>query len=251
MDVFCNIQRTGRNWYQGRTAIRLWGLYQSIEKMEHLTQALLSLLPSKQRESGIQRENSQTHPSWKQWPMNWKAGQPQSRQSTLGPPKYTMPANRNFTCCRTLQKTNQRSPTNTQPQTTTEWQEITDKREEPLAKRHLVQKVPQPELKELPPLQVGDFVQIQNQYGNRPTKWNNIGFVTEVLPHRQYRIMLDGSWRATLRNRRFLKKIFPVCHQMKQILLDPYTHQPRRYLQRIWTRIQKHRYNQQHHLQNW
>ena len=80
-------------------------------------------------------------------------------------------------------------------------QEIADKREEAPAERHLVQKVPQPELKGLPPLQVGDFVQIQNQYGNRLTKWNNTGFVTQVLPHRQCRIAVDGSRRATLRNR--------------------------------------------------
>ena len=102
-----------------------------------------------------------------------------------------------------------------------EWQEIADKREEALEKRYLIQKLPQPEPKELPPLQVRDSVQIQKQYGSRLKKWNSTGFVTEVLPHRQYCIMVDGSRWATLRNRWFLKKIFPICRETKEILLEP------------------------------
>ena len=50
---------------------------------------------------------------------------------------------------------------------------------------------------------------MQNQAGNTPLKWNNTGTVVEVKPHRQYRIMIDGSRRITLRNRRFIKKIQP------------------------------------------
>ncbi|XP_066928234.1 uncharacterized protein [Clytia hemisphaerica] len=50
----------------------------------------------------------------------------------------------------------------------TEWQEIASKREVALAKRHLV-KPPQETTKELPPLNIGDSVQIQNQNGNQPT----------------------------------------------------------------------------------
>jgi len=94
-----------------------------------------------------------------------------------------------------------------------EWQEIGDKREEALAKRHLTKKTPTLSARELQPLNVGDSVQIQNQNGTRPTKWNNTGFVTETLPNRQYRVVVDGSRRATLRNRRYLKQIFPVCRQ--------------------------------------
>ena len=37
--------------------------------------------------------------------------------------------------------------------------------------------------------------------------WNKTGRIVEVLPHRQYRIRVDGSGRTTLRNRRFLKAI--------------------------------------------
>ena len=57
---------------------------------------------------------------------------------------------------------------------------------------------------ELPILQVGDYVAIQNQVTKR---WDISGLVVEVLPNRQYRIRVDGSGRVTLRNRRFMKKI--------------------------------------------
>ena len=61
--------------------------------------------------------------------------------------------------------------------------------------------------KTLQPLQKGDIVSIQNQTGNRPAKWNNTGTIVEVRPHRQYRVMIDGSSSVTLRNRRFLRRI--------------------------------------------
>ena len=62
----------------------------------------------------------------------------------------------------------------------------------------------------LEPLSVGDPVQIQNQSGNRPNKWYNTGIVSECLPNRQYSVVVDGSRRVTLRNRRFLRKITPL-----------------------------------------
>ena len=58
----------------------------------------------------------------------------------------------------------------------------------------------------LEPLEVGDTVFVQNQTGCRPKKWSNKGKVVKVLPHRQYGIMIDGSRRLTLRNRKFLRK---------------------------------------------
>ena len=60
--------------------------------------------------------------------------------------------------------------------------------------------------KPLPPLKLGDCVRIQNQIGNCPKKWNNIGKIIEVKPYRQYLVQPNGSRRATLRNRKFLKK---------------------------------------------
>ena len=65
----------------------------------------------------------------------------------------------------------------------------------------------------LEPLKTGDSVQIQNQSGNKPKQWHNTGVVTEVLPNRQYYVIVDGSRRITVRNRKFLRKIVPVCRQ--------------------------------------
>ena len=64
--------------------------------------------------------------------------------------------------------------------------------------------------KRLPALNVGDCVSIQNQTGNRPKKWSNTGTIVEVLPHRQYKVVVDGSRRITLRNRKFLRKTSPI-----------------------------------------
>ena len=59
---------------------------------------------------------------------------------------------------------------------------------------------------------------MQNQYGNHPKKWSNTGLVADVLPNRQYQVIVDGSRRVTLRNRKFLKKITPIARRND---LDP------------------------------
>ena len=59
----------------------------------------------------------------------------------------------------------------------------------------------------LPPLVVGDMVRIQNQTTTRKIKWDKTGTVVEVLPNRQYSVMVSGSRRLTSRNRRHLRKI--------------------------------------------
>jgi hypothetical protein len=93
-----------------------------------------------------------------------------------------------------------------------EWRAIGDARETALAKRAL-----KPSSRYvgggLPELEVGDCVQVQNQCGNYPKKWFNTGIVSNRLPHRKYEVILDGSRRASLRNRRFLKKISPISRQ--------------------------------------
>ena len=91
-----------------------------------------------------------------------------------------------------------------------EWGMIAESRERALAKRAIITA---PSNKELTPLNVGDCVQVQNQTGNHPNKWYSTGVVAEVLPNRQYHIVLDGSRRITLRNRRFLKKVTPICRR--------------------------------------
>ena len=48
-------------------------------------------------------------------------------------------------------------------------------------------------------------VAVQNQGNKRPCKWDRTGQITEVLPHHQYQVRMDGSGRITLRNRRFIR----------------------------------------------
>ena len=62
----------------------------------------------------------------------------------------------------------------------------------------------------LPELRIGDFVQIQNQDGHYPRRWTKTGRIVETCGNRQYQVRVDGSNRITLRNRRFLRKIYPV-----------------------------------------
>ena len=61
--------------------------------------------------------------------------------------------------------------------------------------------------RDLPSLDVGDMVQIQNQRGNAPRRWSKSGKIVEKLEFDQYLVKVDGSGRLTRRNRRFLKKI--------------------------------------------
>ncbi len=96
-----------------------------------------------------------------------------------------------------------------------EWGAIADAREMELAKR-LVKTDPSAK-KELDQLNVGDCVQIQNQTGNHPKRWFNTGVVGEALPNRQYNVVVDGSRRISLRNRRFLKKIDPICRKQRDL----------------------------------
>ena len=63
--------------------------------------------------------------------------------------------------------------------------------------------------KNLPSLQVGDHVFIQNQTGNNPNQWNKTGVVVEVGPHYSYLVSVDGSRNITKRNRKFLRKFSP------------------------------------------
>ena len=92
-----------------------------------------------------------------------------------------------------------------------EWDEIADWREKALAKRcsKIHEKLSE-HTKELPQLSRGDLVLVQNQLGNSPRRWEKRGTVTEVLPNRQYRVMMDGSRRISLRNRKFLRKFIPL-----------------------------------------
>ena len=54
----------------------------------------------------------------------------------------------------------------------------------------------------LTPLSAQTAVRVQSK-----GLWNKSGRIVEALPHRQYRVRLDGSGRITLRNRKFLKPV--------------------------------------------
>lgn len=91
------------------------------------------------------------------------------------------------------------------------WQDTLDRREDALRNRHMKASERWSEhTKRLPPLRVGDFVRLQNQVGPHPTKWDKTGRVIEVRQFDQYVIRVDGSGRATLRNRKFLRKYLPA-----------------------------------------
>ena len=64
--------------------------------------------------------------------------------------------------------------------------------------------------KDLKPIPTGSIVQVQNQKGKDPLRWDRSGVVVEDLGNQQYTVRMDGSGRVTLRNRRFLRKIEPV-----------------------------------------
>ena len=90
------------------------------------------------------------------------------------------------------------------------WQETMHNREIALAKRHSREKEKWSQnTRQLPPLQVGDHVYLQNLIGNHPRRWERTGVVIEVRQFHQYAIRIDGSGRVTLRNRQHLRKFTP------------------------------------------
>ena len=92
------------------------------------------------------------------------------------------------------------------------WKAVADWRELALAPRSakLHDRLSQ-QTKELPPLDVGDCVLIQNLLGNHPKRWDKRGVVIQAdAEHRQYKVMTFGSRRMTIRNRRHLRKFTPV-----------------------------------------
>ena len=93
-----------------------------------------------------------------------------------------------------------------------EWRIAADDREKAMRKRHLKGiETYNEHSKDLQELHENDHVAVQNQDGNHPNRWDRTGKIVEKLPYRQYRVKMDGSNRVTLRNRRFLRKIDPVC----------------------------------------
>ena len=88
-----------------------------------------------------------------------------------------------------------------------EWSELADARETAYRRRQLHAAAKYASPKDHYPLDTGQTVSIQNQTGHHHTHWDKTGRIVETLPNRQYRVLIDGSRRTTLRNRRFLRQI--------------------------------------------
>ena len=63
--------------------------------------------------------------------------------------------------------------------------------------------------RDLGKLTLGDNVRVQNQTGEKPTRWDNTGVVVEVKEFDQYLVKMDRTGRLSLRNMKFLRKIIP------------------------------------------
>ena len=83
-----------------------------------------------------------------------------------------------------------------------------DKREKALAKRHVVgQEVWSRNTKDLPVLNVGQHVLVQNQKGPRSKRWEMSGSIVEVQSNQTYLVRMDGSGRISRRHRQLLKAV--------------------------------------------
>ena len=58
---------------------------------------------------------------------------------------------------------------------------------------------------------------IQNQHGCKPTKWDRSGVIVEVRDFDKYIVKVDGSGRLTLRNRKYLKKLFSDLELLQRL----------------------------------
>ena len=103
-----------------------------------------------------------------------------------------------------------------------QWREAWKAKEEALKTRYVkTMESLNEHSRQLVPLQQGDRVMIQNQNGRFPKKWDKSGVVTEVLPFEQYTLKVDGSWRVTRRNRRFLKAFEPATVTIEPVRSTP------------------------------
>ena len=92
-----------------------------------------------------------------------------------------------------------------------DWRIAADERERALRTRHVkAVEVYDEHAKDLPELEEGDHVAVQNGNGSHPKRWDKTGRIMRKFPFRQYHVKVDGSNRLTLRNRKFLRKIDPV-----------------------------------------
>ena len=91
------------------------------------------------------------------------------------------------------------------------WRELLDHREHAMARRHIAGREQWgAHTKSLAKLVQGDNVFLQNLVGNHPRRWERTGKVVECKEYDQYLVKVDGTGRATLRNRKHLRKFQPI-----------------------------------------
>ena len=76
----------------------------------------------------------------------------------------------------------------------------------------------------MPDLVDGDLCRIQNQSGRFPKRWDKVGKIVEACGNHQYVVMVAGSGRLTLRNRKYLKKV--SCSALPQVYDVPLSSKP-------------------------
>ena len=102
-----------------------------------------------------------------------------------------------------------------------EWQLTADQREVAHAKCHVkTNEILSALSRNLPALQVGDNVSVQDQSGSTPRRWSKTGKIVEILGHDSYTVKMDGSNRVTKRNRQFLRKILPYQCDLDEFETD-------------------------------
>ena len=125
-----------------------------------------------------------------------------------------------------------------------EWRDAWKQKEEALRTRyHGCQQRLAEHSRDLPALFPGDMVSIQNQTGRRPTKWERTGTIVETRDHNKYIVKVDGSGRLTMRNRRFLRKLFvdkAMFQSPQPALLPPALPPPRNTASRRVTESPSH-----------
>lgn len=86
-----------------------------------------------------------------------------------------------------------------------EWIFTSNDREKALAKLHLSRHTDlSSKSKPLKPLCIGDTVQVQNQRGHNPNKWDLSATVVEIQDFNSYLVKMDGTGRISKHNKQFL-----------------------------------------------
>ena len=92
-----------------------------------------------------------------------------------------------------------------------EWLYTKEQREQALSEKYgKIEHDRKQHSKDLGDIPIGSSVQVQNQRGNEPLRWEKSGIVVEQMGNSQYAVKMDGSGRVPLRNRRFLRRIVPL-----------------------------------------